>query len=198
MIKQMLLALVVLTAFATTTPALAQNTFARGNKNLSLGIGVGSYFGPFGSTLGGDGYRFSLPPISLSYEQCILDNIIRDNGSIGVGGYASVATNKWTSSLAGSDYGYRYTYLTFGTRGAFHYRFVDALDTYAGTMLGYNIVSHKAIGTWADDRSYSATANGFAYTAFVGARYAFSDLLSVYAEAGYGISALEIGLTLKL
>ena len=198
MIKQMLIALVMLTAFAVTTPALAQNTFARGDKNLSLGIGVGSYFGPFGSTLGGDGYRFSLPPISLSYEQCILDNIIRDNGSIGVGGYASVATNKWTSSLAGSDYGYRYTYLTFGARGAFHYRFVDALDTYAGTMLGYNIVSHKATGTWVDDHLHSAAASRFIYSAFVGARHAFSDILSVYAEAGYGISALEIGLTLKL
>ena len=198
MIKRILItALVVLTGIASTTAVRAQEVFSRGDKNLSFGVGVGSYLGPFGSTLGGDGYKFTLPPVSVSYEQCILDNLIRDNGSVGVGGYVGTATNKWTSMHDGSEYGYRYTHITFGARGAFHYQFVKSLDTYAGAMLGYNIVSSKAIGSWSDG-SVSATASGVAYSAFAGARYYFSDKLGVYDEVGYGISALQIGLTLKL
>ena len=199
MIKRIFTTAMVLIGLAVFTNASAQEVFPRGQKTLSLGVGVGSYLGPFGSTLGGDGYKFTIPPVSLTYEQCVVDKLIRDNGSIGVGGYVGVATNKWTTKWGGGgEYGWRYTYINLGVRGAFHYQFVKSLDTYAGTMLGYSIVSHKAIGEWGSDWSYTAASNSFAYSAFIGARYYVSDNFGLYAELGYGISALELGLTIKL
>ena len=109
------------------------------------------------------------------------------------------SANKWETSISGSSYGYKYSYLMIGARGAFHYQFVEKLDTYTGLMLGYNVVGSKFFGD--DTGSYTPEASstsGIGYSAFVGARYHFSDKFAAFAEIGYGISALELGISIRL
>lgn len=188
MTKRIFLTLAVVFASITFTNVSAQHIFSKGDQVVNLGIGIGSYYG-------GSGYTMTVPPISASFEQGIVDGLINGNASIGVGGYLGYSANKWENTMYGTKYGYKYSYLTIGARGAFHYQFVDKLDTYAGVMLGYNVVSSKAIG----DNSYGeADGSSIGSSIFAGARYYFSDKFAAYAEVGYGVSALELGIAIRL
>jgi hypothetical protein len=183
---------IILAIFATilAVGALqAQDVFSKGEKVANLGIGFGSY-------LGGSGYSATIPPISASVEFCIIDGLIDGNASIGVGGYLSYSANKWNNNLLGFDYGYKYSYFVIGPRGAFHYQFIDKLDTYAGVMLGYNVVSASYYG---DDlyETAAASSSGVWFGGFAGARYYFTPTIAVFAEVGYGVAAIELGVSLK-
>jgi hypothetical protein len=152
--------------------ANAQDIFRKGAQRLNAGIGIGSGI-----------------PVEVSYERSIMDGLIKKtgNGAIGVGAYGS-----WYNNSVGD---WSYNYYVLGARGAFHYQFVDKLDTYAGLMLGYNVATSK----WAGDGEAYGTASGstFAFSSFIGARYFFKPSLGVYAEAGYGVAFLSGGITLK-
>jgi len=167
----------------------AQNSFSKGDKIVNVGIGVGSYYG-------GDGYTSSIPPFTVSFEQGIIDGLLDGKASIGVGGYLAYTANKWESTYGSTTFGYKYSYFILGARGVFHYQFVDKLDTYTGLMLGYNVVSSSTFGDGMGGSS--PTASGIGYSAFIGARYHFSDKFAAFAEIGYGISALELGISFKL
>lgn len=71
------------------------------------------------------------------------------------------------------------------------------MDTYAGAMLGYNIVSSKYYGDNEYSSSSKASGSALTYSVFAGARYYFKDNLAVFAEVGYGIAALELGIAYK-
>ena len=192
MIRKKLIGFIVLFFCGAIITVSAQNIFSKGDRAVNIGLGIGSYYG-------GDGYTGSIPPLSVSYEQGIIDGLLDGNGSIGVGGYMAYSANKWETSISGSSYGYKYSYLMIGARGAFHYQFVEKLDTYTGLMLGYNVVGSKFYGD--DTGSYTPEASstsGIGYSAFVGARYHFSDKFAAFAEIGYGISALELGISIRL
>lgn len=169
----------------------AQNIFSKGDKAINIGIGLGSYYG-------GDGYKSSIPPISASFEQGIVDGLLDGKASIGVGGYLAYTANKWETTHSNYTYGYKYTYFILGARGAFHYQFVDKLDTYTGLMLGYNVVNSKYYGDSTGSILDPTGASGIGYSAFLGARYHFTEKFTAFAEIGYGISALELGISFRL
>ncbi len=194
MTKKIFFTLIILLTSGALMTVSAKNIFSKGDKAVNLGIGLGSYYG-------GDGYSSGIPPISLSYEQGIIDGLLDGKASVGVGGYLGYTSNKWESVWGdGTTWGYKYSYIILGARGVFHYQFVDKLDTYAGLLLGYNIVSNKFYGddTIAPYVSGATGASGIGYSAFVGARYHFSSKFAAYAELGYGISALELGISMRL
>ncbi len=163
----------------------AQKTsFAQKDNVVGVGIGFGGnmYAGYYGSGIK------RIPAISAYYEHCVKDNLWDEKSSIGVGGllgYASAKTDYWKSSN-----------IIIGARGALHYAFLDKLDTYTGLMLGYDIVSFK----WEDDlwNNYaSGAASGFTWSWFVGARYYFTDSFAAFAELGYGVAILNLGVSFK-
>lgn len=181
--KKLLLLLVVIPL--SLTKLIAQDaTFVKGDKVLNLGLGIGStiYTGTY--------FKSQVPPISVSYEAGIVDNVL-EKGVIGVGGYIGYSSYK---SDYGS-YGWKYSNLLLGVRGNFHYPLVNKLDTYTGLLLGYNIASDKAWGTYTYD--YSASYGGIRAAWFVGGRYYFNDSFAVMAELGYGITYLNLGVSLK-
>jgi len=173
--------------------------FKKGDNVINLGVGIGS-------TLGGSGYETSIPPISLSYELGFIDGLMDNKASIGLGAYGAYTANKWETEFpsftggAPVKYGYEYTYIIVGARGTFHYLFANKLDSYAGLMLGYNIVGSEF---YCDDDSIknlittSATASGIGFAGFVGARYYFTESLAALAEVGYGVAYLNLGLAFK-
>ena len=166
----------------------AQDVFKKDDVVFNIGIGLNN------SLYYGSKYSNAILPISFSGEIGIKDNLINgDNGSIGVGGYLGYTGAKWNDILG---YGYKYTSIIIGTRGAFHYEFAPKLDTYAGAMLGYDVRSSKWFG--GGTSSGIASGSDFTFSLFLGARYWFNPNFGVYTELGYGISNINIGLTFKL
>jgi len=169
--------------------ANAQNTFSKGDQNLNLGIGLGS-------TLGGTGYTTTIPPLSVSYEVGIKDELFDDRSSLGIGAYLGYAANKHEWIFDASKYGFDYNYLILGARGAVHYHLINNLDTYAGLMLGYNNISSKTFGNWGSTIG-TATASGLTWSMFLGTRYYFKENMGAFAELGYGIAYLQLGVTFR-
>jgi hypothetical protein len=163
-----------------------ESMFNLGDKTVNLGIGLGT------TLYSGTYYSRGFPPVSISYEQAIKDDIL-EKGVIGVGGYLGYTSYKY-------DYlgwGYKYSNIVFGAGGFFHYPLIDKLDTYIGVLLGYNIVSANEFGTnpgW----DYSSTSGGFVFSGFVGARYFFTEKFAAFAQVGYGIAYLTLGVSIRL
>ncbi|MDP4209336.1 MAG: hypothetical protein Q8928_11045 [Bacteroidota bacterium] len=164
------------------------STFQKGNGVLNLTIGFGS-----GLYTGG-GYTTSVPPLAASYEVGIVDNIF-EKGTIGVGGYFGFASAKY--NVGYSDWAWKYTNIVIGPRGTLHYPLVEKLDTYAGLMIGYNIVNASWTGSGSSNL-YSASGSGLITAGFLGARYYFSDKFAGLAELGWGVAYFNLGVAFKL
>ena len=177
MFKKVFLAALAL--IGSVSLANAQEVFHKGTTAINAGIGLGSYYS-----------GITIPPLSVSLDYGVADNLInRNNGSISVGGFAGYTA----SSQTYGTYKTTFSYITLGGRGAFHYQFAPKLDTYAGLMLGYNYVNWKT-GYNASFYSYDS----FGYNVFIGARYFFTDKIGAFAELGYGISYTTLGATFRL
>ena len=185
-LKNLLLALVIAIGFLSANAQVVE----KGDKVLNLGVGFGT------ALYSGSGYNSSVPPISGSLEVVIKDGLFDGKGALGVGGYLGYAAYKWKYS--GFDYGWKYSNIIIGPRGYLHYNLVEKLDTYAGLMIGYNIVSSSSYGSYTYGGNYSASASGVIFSGFVGARYFFNDNLAGMLELGSGITYLNLGVALKL
>ena len=176
--------------FTVTLMNAQQSMFNLGDQVVNIGIGLGSVYatGLYSST--------TIPPISISYEKAIVDDIL-EKGVIGVGGYVGYTSYKWHYIYSGWDYGWKYTNIIIGARGSFHYPVLDNLDTYAGLLLGYNLVISKEFGD-IGIYDYSPDHGSIAYSGFVGARYYFADKFAAFAELGYGIAYLTLGVAIRL
>ncbi len=180
--------LVFTVALLFTLPVLRaqESMFNLGDNVLNLGIGLGN------TLYSGSYYTKGVPPVSVSFEHAVADEIL-EKGVIGVAGYLGYSSYKY-------DYlgwGYKYSNIIVGAGGLFHYPLVDKLDTYAGVLLGYNIASATEFGTptgW----DYGATSGGFIFSGFVGARYYFAEQFAAFAQLGYGIAYLTLGVSIRL
>ncbi len=167
-----------------------ENTFRLGDKALNLGIGIGSFYGT------GINSSTTIPPVSISFEKGIKDEVL-EKGVIGLGAYFGYTSYKWHYVLGSVDYGWKYSNIVIGARGNFHYPLLDNLDTYAGVLLGYNIVNSSSFGT-SGAYDYSPDSGSLVFSGYVGGRYFFSDKLCGFAELGYGIAYLTLGLSIVL
>lgn len=84
---------------------------------------------------------------------------------------------------------------------------IEKLDTYASTYYGYNIVKDDTTLNVSDNGTINSLANTlFDQTKFpkvtyeinAGAKYAISDNISIFGEAGYGRFLVNAGLTYTL
>lgn len=170
---------VVAALFATTAFTTNAQVYEQGSKILNVGLGIGS-------TFVGTGLESTLPPIGASFEYGVTDKI-------SAGAYLGYAAAKQDVPFWGE---YKYTYLIMGARGSYHFELLDTdkFDTYAGLMLGYNKASVKIDKAGAPA---GATAGGFLVGGHLGLRYMFTDNLGAFAELGYGIAYLQLGVTAK-
>lgn len=181
--KKFLLPLIAIALFIMQ--GYSQDIFIKGDRVLNLSVGLGS------GLYRGSAYSSVTPAIAASYEVAVKDELFDANSSLGVGGYLGYTGAK--QNFSGGNY--KYSDIILGARGAVHYQFIDNLDTYAGLMLGYDIVNSKTTGTSID---VSASASGFVLDIFVGGRYYFSDNIAGLVEIGSGISYFNIGVAIKL
>ncbi|MBI3511297.1 MAG: hypothetical protein HY064_11580 [Bacteroidetes bacterium] len=183
------------------SPTMEAQSFLKGQKDINLGIGIGNNIVRGGGT-------HLLPPISFSFDYGI-------TGAISVGGYlgvtgASYIYSAWENCGNGNGNGQYYTdtykwhYDIYGIRGAYHFaQFIkmDKLDAYGGIMLGYDYAHYRytTTSTCPGHVGYygSITYGGAVFSAYAGARYRFTDKIGAFAELGYGISYLTIGVNFK-
>jgi hypothetical protein len=141
----------------------------KGDFNLGLTIGTPVI----------NGWNAIMPVISADASWVFLSELIDTktfgkNGSVDWGVYYGFSAYKQDNHLAGINEENQLFYHSVLLRSAFHFQFVDKLDTYAGIMSGTNI------------RSYSGNLLhqdvSFAYNLYAGARYYFSPQLAVKLE----------------
>jgi hypothetical protein len=161
--------------------SFGQMAYKKGDQVINLGIGLGGFAGAYGS--GGIA-------ITGGYEYGVNENISLG----GVLGYSSSSEDIF------AGYGWKYTYILIGARGAYHLDLFHnpKIDTYGGILLGYNIVSSSATGTYYGYGAYSASASYLEFGIFIGGRYYFDPHWAVQAELGYGLGILNIGIAYKL
>jgi len=160
--------------------------FSTGDRMINLGIGVPNY-------LGGQSYHTNLPLISGSFDYGIIDDLIDGKASISVGGYLGYTANQFKFT---GNQGYDNLYLILGPKATFHYNFFDTWEAYGGLLLGYTIVSSSSYGS-IDGLIKPDNVSRLIPSIYAGARYYFAYNLSAFAELGYGISAINVGISFK-
>ena len=189
------LLLIVTVLFVTLSNLKAQDVFNKGTIAVNASIGLSNYNYGYGS------YGIGLPPISAAVDVGIVDGLIADRASVGVGGYAGL-----------SSYSYKYydyykenmTRMCFGVRGTFHYQLSNKLDTYAGLMLGLYTYSYSYKDNYNNnyndlyDYYNNSNHSNLSFSGFVGTRYYFSKAMALNAEVGYGFTYISAGITFKL
>lgn len=189
-----ILSLTVVTIAALFAGGASGQAFEKGENVAGLLVGIGGNYSAY------DDYSSVTPALGLFYEKATNANV--GPGVLGLGGliaYKSLhSEGHYYSSY---NYDYDWTYLILGFRGAYHWNTwheVPKLDTYAGLMLGYNIVSFHDNTNYPDGYDeYNSSSSGLGLSLYVGSRYYFSDRFGVLAELGYGIAVLNIGCQLK-
>lgn len=155
----------------------ASAQYAQGQGDINLGIGFVSNYGL---------------PISVSYDYGITDNI-------SIGGIFSYASTSEDLGFGGMAYSWKYTYMIVGARGMYHFELMDNMDTYAGLLLGYNIASAEFDGDPALEAIVgNPSIGGVAWGLTAGTRYHFTEKFGAFAELGYGVSVINLGLTYKI
>ena len=164
---------------------LRAQTFQQGTAVADINISIG---GSFVAT----GYSLSIP-VGVTFDYGIKDKIIGgDKGAIGVGGEFIYASSSY------SYFGYtaKYSYYLFDARGTFHYPLVDKLDTYGGLKLGLSIASFSS--NVPSDLDYNeSSSTSVVGGLFVGARYYFTNNISVVGELATSIVYLKLGIAYK-
>lgn len=179
--------IVILLSAILVCGVLRAQPFIKESNVISAGIGLGS-------SLGGFSYGSQTPAISLQYERGIWE--VGGPGVISLGGYAGTKSFKYK----GSGYTQKWGYTIIGIRSAYHYNGIhsDQFDVYGGIMLSYNILNYS----YKDDQGNSLSgSNSYGsaagFTLYAGGRYFFSGNLAAFAELGYGVSYLTLGLAVK-
>jgi hypothetical protein len=170
--------------------SLRAQEFKSGTNIISAGVGLGSSIGSFT-------YGSQTPALSLQYERGVW--AVGGPGVISLGGYAGFKSFKYSGNDAGYIYSEKWNYTIIGIRSAYHFNGLNAdkIDVYGGIMLSYNILNYSYTDNsgYANDLGNYGSSAGF--TLYVGGRYFFSDNVGAYAELGYGVSYLTLGLNLK-
>lgn len=167
---------------------MANAQVEKGDKVLNLSLGLGS------TLYSGSGYKSTVPPVAAALEFVVKDDMFGGKGALGIGGYVGYTGAKYEVDLFGSSYGWKYTNLIIGPKGYLHYNFIDKLDTYGALLIGYWYVKTSEIGT---PIGSAPSYGGVAWATSIGARYFFTDSFGAMAELGYGISYLNIGISMK-
>jgi len=179
---------------ATSNTQDAASVAAKGNNIFNLGVGLGT------DLYTGGGFSTAVPPISISYEYVLKDGVAGGKGAWGIGGYLGYAASRWNyyDPYYNETYGWGYSYMVIGPRGYFHYNLAPKLDTYVGLLLGYNIVTSHETGVWPNGITQtSESSSGLTFAFFVGGRYYFTQHFGLMAEFGYGVTYLNLGVSLK-
>lgn len=163
---------------------------ARGDKYLNVGFGLLKML-PDNNSI-----KSSFPPIPISFEYILKDDLFEKNGSLGVGGLVgySSASEKYTY------WKHKSSRSIIGARGYIHYALVEKLDTYGGIQVGirsdFTKIDYDENYYYNNNEKSSEISP--ALNLFAGCRYFFNNKIAGMAELGWGISIITVGVSVKI
>ena len=185
------LILLAMVFICTATTAQEDRKISKDNSpafdigDKTIGISVG-----FGADYSYNYYRgyapVVLPAFGVSYDQGILE---AGPGIVGIGGIVAAQFSHY------GLYGTNITYANYviGARGTWHLTLLkdknNKFDPYGGVLVGLRFFNYNDNY----DRYKSNSVNP-AFGLFVGAKYNFAEHVGAFAELGFDISLLRIGL----
>lgn len=187
-----------------TSLAVAQGVFDKGTTTINLGLGIG------GRTIyWGGGYKAS-PVFAIAVDHSIYDFPDVKGLSIGLGGYFNFKSISYSYVTTWKDKNgiwhvndvieEKWRYSAFGFRPSIHYAFEGVpAEVYGGLGFGFGFISYTNNNKEYFNNYYYITyrSSYVDYGFFIGGRYYFSKVLGVYLEAGYTMSYINAGISLK-
>lgn len=196
--NKLLLVAFVLTLGLATKTTQAQ-VFYEGVNHLNVGVGLGGY-GSYAYIAGSDYSR--TPTIFLSFDHGFMDDL--GPGNLGLGAFLGFSSAHANYNYAGLGYEWDYKWSNFviGARGTYHLLLdVDNVDLYGALSLGLWAQTYKYTNTdpfWNGTLDGSDTYMNLYYAFSVGGKYMFSENFGAFAELGYDVAYLKLGVTLGL
>ncbi|MEO1514459.1 MAG: hypothetical protein AAFV95_05580 [Bacteroidota bacterium] len=162
-----------------------QAQFDNNTMVAQAGFGLGGY---------SHNYSSQTPVISLAFEKGFKEDI--GPGNIGIGGQLGYKSGRYDYSSFESRYSWTYRYIMAAGRAVYHPDFAQSekFDAYAGLTLGLYFLDFGSndIGVAGYNRTHLLLG------AVVGCKYYFTDKVGAYAELGYGLGYLNLGVAYKL
>ncbi len=164
------------------------------DQNIGIGLGV--------PAITNYSYTSLSPAVTATYEYGFSDKI--GIGYIGGGALLSFAGSTNDYHANGVKYSNKYHYFLIGPKASYHFdmaditgdRFWDKCDLYAGVFMGLRFQTYKyydnASGSYTD---YEDNATRMVSDIYAGIRYAFTNQFGVYAETGFGVNYLTVGVS---
>lgn len=168
--KKLIYSFAIVALLAFSAQGVMAQSYQQGDKLLNVGIGVGTY--------GGGGIGFG--------------------GSIEFGIHDAISVGA-LAGYSGRNYlGYKWSVLTFGARGSYHFNELlnldnDKIDLYAGLGVGYRNFNWDYNG-FGNTYSYGS---GIVFLGHLGGRYYLNPNLGIFAELGSGFGTLQAGVAFK-
>lgn len=183
---KILLSTILLLGFLFNSNA---QTFKNGDFNLNAGIGLGYTYSLYSGAT-------SWPALVVSADKGVKD--LPDLGVLSIGGtigYKHI-------SASGTGYDWSWSDLYVGARGALHFSSIssDKLDVYGGVSLGLRFYTYPTVvyDGFYDLNIEKKTHTGGFFGIYGGAKYSFTDKIGGFAELGYDIAWLKLGVSFKL
>lgn len=174
-------------------PVFAQTiSFTGGDKAVSLGAGYKT------SLYDGEQWKMLLPPVSFTFDMCIIDSIGYMKQSVGIGTVINLQKAKTEYSVPGSSKkeGVVYHKWNFGLRPSYHFYVKKKFDVYAGVVAWYKYNDMEKYGPVSKIPTNDAT-DGLKFAVFVGYRYYFSKQIAFFAEAESHVLWVSAGITIR-
>lgn len=163
------------------------------SKMLGVGAGLGwSYrYGYSGES--------HFPSITLFYEQGFYD--LEDVGTLSIGGLIGFQSSRYKNNSL--NYRWNWTNTYAAAKAALHFNQVELFndpkcDLYAGLSLGLRYTHTTLTGNYLPEEDYKSNDFGLMLNVFAGFRYYINPKFAAYAEVGYGISYLTLGVSYNL
>lgn len=180
---------VIFLFFCTQSSKAQFKTFGQGQIDLRAGVGFFSTINSLFSQSGVSGVaksKWTTPPLSLSLDYGITEEI-------SVGLYTGLARS--TIYVYGNE-AEKDKFTLIGVRGLYHLQSIPKVDAYAGGMLGVLLI--RTTQPSPSGGTYTGKASAVGYQVIVGAKYKATRYVGAYAELGYGVAIVNLGLTLAL
>ncbi|MBP7808909.1 MAG: hypothetical protein KA163_06435 [Bacteroidia bacterium] len=185
-----------------------EKCFDENTHIINLGVGFGSR--SYHSISRGAGFSSgTTPAFSLTYEQALKKKL--GPGYLGVGAYLGFQHQYYKYDYSYYDNGLNYytyyshhkwNYYMVAARAAYHWDVLNSknAEVYAGVVIGMRFQIHNYETNdpgKKDPYTYTQSFAYPAYSVFAGARWYFAKNFGLFAEAGYGISYINAGFSIK-
>ncbi|TLX72265.1 hypothetical protein E9993_18295 [Labilibacter sediminis] len=182
--------LIILLILLVTSLSINAQALTYGEHSLGIGIGVPAI---------NNTHTSRSPAITATYEYGFSDKI--GIGYIGGGALLSFSGAENEYTYINTKHTSNYSNVIMGPRAAYHFDMVELtgdnnwsnIDVYSGLFLGLNFQNHKYTNTEIKQNNTKLITDIFA-----GIRYGFNDKLGAFAEVGFGVTYLNLGVNVRL